>query len=192
MLKEKFDLIFYTGNDTVGKIIMAEAAKTLTPCVFELGGKSPVIVDDNVDVDVCAKRIMWGKIMNNGQTCVAPDYVLVHRNIATQLVEALKRSIPELIPGNLSTNPSYSRISCLRHFQRLRKLLEDQLNVPGTYLAAGGKFDESDLFLEPTILTGVGLDPNTNPIMKSEIFGPILAVIEYDNIDEAISYVNSK
>jgi aldehyde dehydrogenase (NAD+) len=134
---------------------------------------------------------MWGKIVNCGQTCIAPDYVLVHKKVADKFIAALKASIPILVP-DLPNSDLYSRISCKRHFDRLKTLLDVQLAVPGTKVLTGGKSDGSTLFIEPTILTGVGLDPSKNPIMKDEIFGPILPVIVVESIQEAIDYVNSR
>ncbi|KAI8905012.1 Aldehyde/histidinol dehydrogenase [Gorgonomyces haynaldii] len=192
LLEQKFDLIFYTGNTQVAKIIMQQAAKTLTPVILELGGKSPVIVDENVDIQVSAKRVMWGKITNCGQTCIAPDYILVHKKVAKQYVEALKASVKDLIGDeDIKTTPYYGRISSQRHFDRLKKMLDDQKKVSGVELAYGGRTDRDQLFIEPTIFTGVTKDGN-HPAMKDEIFGPLLPVIEIDNIQEAIDFVNSR
>jgi aldehyde dehydrogenase (NAD+) len=192
LLEEKFDLIFYTGNSMVARIIHKAATKHLTPTVLELGGKSPMIVDEDVHVKHAAKRIAWGKTLNNGSTCVAPDYVLVHKRVAKLFVEEYKNAVIELIGADAQKSNRYGRISSDRHWDRLDKMLKDQLKVPGTELAFGGQRDRSDRFFAPTVLTGVGKDPESNPIMKDEIFGPILPIIEVDSVDEAIDYVNSR
>jgi len=191
LLEFKWDLIFYTGNTSVGKIIQQAAAKTLSPTVLELGGKSPVIVDSTVDLKVTAKRIMWGKIINNGQTCVAPDYVLVDKKVAQGLVEEMKVAATELVSENPISSKNYGRIATDRHFNRLEELLKKQLTVPGTVLAYGGQTDAKSKFIAPTILTGLSADPK-NPIMSDEIFGPILPVIEVESVDEAIELVNKR
>jgi aldehyde dehydrogenase (NAD+) len=192
LLENQFDLIFYTGNSMVARIIHKAANKFLTPTVLELGGKSPMIVDEDVHVAHAAKRIAWAKVLNNGSTCVAPDYVLLHRKVKAEFVEEYKKSVIELIGADAKNSNRYGRISSDRHWDRLDQMLKDQLKVPGTELAFGGQRDRSDRFFAPTLLTGVGKDPTQNPIMKDEIFGPILPVIEVDSVDEAIDYVNTR
>ena len=192
LLNQKFDLIFYTGSTTVGRIIMQQAAKTLTPVLLELGGKSPVIVDEDCDFEATASRILWGKIVNCGQTCIAPDYVLVHKKAEKQLLAAFKSQFTKIVDGDFDTSDQYGRIISQGHFDRLKGLLDSQLKVAGTKTLIGGKTDRSSLFFEPTVLTGVGLDAETNPVMAGELFGPILPVIVVASIDEAIRYVNSR
>ncbi|KAJ3268567.1 Aldehyde dehydrogenase [Terramyces sp. JEL0728] len=192
LLEQQFDLIFYTGNSFVARIIQKAANKFLTPTVLELGGKSPIIVDSDVDLKITARRIMWGKVLNNGQTCVAPDYVLVHKKVAKGLVEELKVATKELAGENPETSHTYGRISTDRHYSRLEKMLKDQLAVEGTKVELGGETNPKDKFMAPTLLTGVGIDGETNPVMSDEIFGPILPIIEVDSIDQAIEYVNRR
>ncbi len=176
----RFDLLFFTGNTKVGTIIAQQAAKTLTPVVLELGGKSPTIVDKNVSVDVTAKRIVFGKLFNTGQTCVAPDYLLVHENIKDKLVASLKKTIVDFYGENPQESESYGRIVTPRHFDALIKYLDN-----GT-IVHGGETDREDLYVAPTLIEDVTMD---DPIMQSEIFGPILPIMTFSNIDEAIQIV---
>ncbi|KAJ3356914.1 hypothetical protein HDU91_005481, partial [Kappamyces sp. JEL0680] len=176
----------------VGKIIQHAAAKTLTPTVLELGGKSPVIVDDTVNLPVTAKRIMWSKILNCGQTCVAPDYVLVHKSVAKDLVKEMRLATEELISANPVSSKGYGRIASDRHFSRLEGILQKQLQVPGAKLEFGGQTDASQRFMAPTVISGVGIDGTVHPTMSDEIFGPILPIIEVDSVDEAIKIVNTR
>ncbi|TPX67501.1 hypothetical protein SpCBS45565_g03746 [Spizellomyces sp. 'palustris'] len=192
LLELQFDHIFYTGNGMVGKIVMAAASKHLTPVVLELGGKSPVIIDDTVDPQVVAKRIMWAKSVNCGQTCIAPDYVLATPNVLPKFVSACSTALNELYGEKLRSSKDYPRIVAERHFDRLSGLLSEQLKIPGSKVAVGGFCDRNELFIEPTVVTGVGKDEDTNPLMKDEIFGPILPVIEIKNIEEGIQYVRSR
>ncbi|KAJ3299997.1 Aldehyde dehydrogenase, partial [Kappamyces sp. JEL0829] len=192
LLEERWGLIFYTGNTQVGKIIQHAAAKTLTPTVLELGGKSPVIVDDTVNLPVTAKRIMWSKILNCGQTCVAPDYVLVHKSVAKDLVKEMRLATEELVSANPVSSKGYGRIASDRHFSRLEGILQKQLQVPGAKLEFGGQTDASQRFMAPTVISGVGIDGTVHPTMSDEIFGPILPIIEVDSVDEAIKMVNTR
>lgn len=183
LLKHQFDHIIYTGGDVVGKIVMRAAAEFLTPVTLELGGKSPCIVDSTTDLDVTAARIVWSKWMNAGQTCVAPDYVLVEKAFASQLIEAIKNKIVEFYSAEVAASKDYGRIVSERHCARIVKYLEDQ-NV-----VYGGNHDLSTKFIEPTIV----LDPNSDsPLMQEEIFGPILPIITVENISQAIPYVNKR
>ncbi len=162
--------IFYTGNGTVGRIVMEAAAKHLTPVTLELGGKSPCIVDQNTDLDIAARRIIWGKCYNAGQTCVAPDYVLAHQAIEAPLLERMKRVILEFFGDDPQKSPDYGRIVNDRHHRRLAKL------IPGSgEIYAGGVADEANRYIAPTILRNV---PKDAPVMADEIFGPILPVLE--------------
>lgn len=183
LLEQKWDYIFYTGNGTVGRIIMAAAAKNLTPVTLELGGKSPTIVDETADIEVTARRIIWGKFTNSGQTCVAPDYVLVHERVHDELLAALKNAIVEFYGSDAKSSPDYGRIINERHCNRLIALLD------GSTIAHGGEHDVSERFIEPTILTDVTGD---SPVMAEEIFGPILPLIKVSSIDEAIDFVNDR
>ncbi|MCP4446520.1 MAG: aldehyde dehydrogenase family protein [Myxococcales bacterium] len=183
LLEQKWDYIFYTGNGTVGRIIMTAAAKNLTPVALELGGKSPTIVDESADLDVTARRIIWGKFTNAGQTCVAPDYVLVHERVHDELVAAFGKAITEFYGTDTKSSADYGRIINERHCKRLIGLLD------GGNLAHGGEHDLSEKFIAPTVMTGVDGD---SPIMAEEIFGPILPVLKVSSIHQAIDFVNER
>jgi len=183
LLEEKFDHIFFTGGSTVGKIVAAAAAKHLTPVTLELGGKSPCIVDDVVDLETAAKRIVWGKFLNAGQTCAAPDYLLVNRNVKEPLLEKIVLSIRKLYGADPRVSPDYGRIITQRHFERLAGFLG-----LGD-IVTGGRTDPSDRYIAPTVIDNVRPE---HPIMQEEIFGPILPVLEYGDLTEAISFVNSR
>ncbi|MGH1394229.1 MAG: aldehyde dehydrogenase [Trichormus sp.] len=183
LLRQKFDHIFFTGSPGVGKIVMAEAAKTLTPVTLELGGKSPCIVDTNINLEHTAKRIIWGKFINAGQTCVAPDYLLVNKAIKPDLVAALKTTIKEFYSENPANSPDYPRIINQKHFEHLAKLLNNG------EIIIGGETKPEELYIAPTLIDQVSL---TDPIMQTEIFGPILPIIEYTDIETAIALINSQ
>lgn len=183
LLAERFDHVFYTGNGTVGRIVMAAAAKHLTPVTLELGGKSPAIVDASANVEVTAKRICWGKFSNAGQTCVAPDYVLAHEQVHDRLLDALARTVRAFYGEDAKTSPDYGRIVNARHHRRLVALLGSGKAV------VGGDADEADRYIAPTILRDVAPDA---PVMQDEIFGPILPVLRVRSIDEAVSFVNRR
>lgn len=183
LLEEKFDHIFFTGSTQVGKIIMSAAAKQLTPVTLELGGKSPCIVDGNTHLEYTARRIVWGKFLNAGQTCVAPDYLLVDRKIKKDLLEHLKQIIQEFYGTTPETSPDYARIINQHHFQRLCELLKTG------EIVVGGDTNPSDYYIAPTVIDGVSPEEG---VMQEEIFGPILPVIEYTNLSEAIAFVNAK
>src|SRR5579875_190026 len=180
LLEERFDTIFYTGSGRVGRIVMAAAAKHLTPVTLELGGKSPVYVDASADLDVAARRIAWGKYLNAGQTCVAPDYLLATPTVAEALVPRLDRAIRALYGEDPLRSPDLGRIVDERHFDRLTALLDDGR------VAVGGRTDRSARRIEPTVLTGVRPDA---PVMQAEIFGPILPVVEVADERAAIGHV---
>lgn len=184
LLTEHFDYIFYTGNGTVGRIIMEAAAKHLTPVTLELGGKSPCIVDQDLDLEVAAKRILFGKFYNAGQTCVAPDYVLVHENIEEQLLQTMKKTLLEFYGENPQKSPDLARIINQRHHQRIMKLLPNSGDI-----FIGGDSDENQRYIAPTILRNV---PMNAPIMQEEIFGPVLPILKVKNIDQAIEYINKQ
>ncbi|KAL3841735.1 hypothetical protein ACJMK2_019840 [Sinanodonta woodiana] len=183
LLAEKWDYIFYTGNSAVGKIVMQAAAKHLTPVTLELGGKSPVFVDDSCDLSVVANRILWGKCTNAGQTCIAPDYILCKKETQDTLVEAMKKTLREFYPNDPVNSPDFGRIINDRHFQRIKKILD---NLGGGKIALGGETDETQRFIAPTILTDVKF---SDPIMQEEIFGPLLPIITVKNEDEAIDFI---
>ncbi|PGZ92352.1 aldehyde dehydrogenase family protein [Bacillus sp. AFS029533] len=181
LLNEQFDHIFFTGSVPVGKIVMEAASKNLTPVTLELGGKSPTIVDSSAKIKLAARRIAWGKFFNAGQTCVAPDYLYVHKSIEIEFLNALKDEIIKLYTNNALNFSDYAHIINVRHFSRLKSLL----NGPTVFF--GGRTNENTLAFEPTILTNVLKD---HPVMKEEIFGPILPVLTFDSIDEVIAEVN--
>lgn len=183
LLKQRFDHIFYTGGEVVGKIVMRAASEYLTPVTLELGGKSPCIVESSADIDVTAARIVWSKWMNAGQTCVAPDYILVEKSLSSELIAAIQSKLKAFYGEDIQQSPDYGRIVNDRHFQRLAGYLDGQ-NV-----IYGGEQDENTRYLSPTIV----LDPDLeSPLMEQEIFGPILPVITLDSIKEAIPFVNKR
>lgn len=175
LLAEHWDMIFYTGSPAVGRVVMQAAAKNLTPCVLELGGKSPCIVDKFADIDVAARRIVWGKCINAGQTCIAPDYMFVHRDVKNKLLERMRHYIKEFF-GNDPENSEYlCRIVSDKAMKRLTSLADVPHNL-------------STKFIAPTILDNITPE---NPIMQEEIFGPILPVLDFEDIKEVVQYVNS-
>jgi aldehyde dehydrogenase (NAD+) len=186
LLAERFDHIFYTGNGTVGRVVMRAAAEHLTPVTLELGGKSPAIVAADADIDVAAKRIAWAKFVNAGQTCLAPDYVLVDATAEDRLLQALAGAVTSFYGADPRQSPDYARIVDTRHHDRLTALLDG-----GGYEATvvGGTGDREERYLAPTVLAGV--DPAA-PVMAEEIFGPILPVLSVRNVDEAIDFVNDR
>lgn len=184
LLDLPFDYIFFTGSINVGKIVMEKASKNLIPITLELGGKSPVVVDNTANLKVSAKRIMWGKLTNAGQTCIAPDYILAHENIIDRLCEELKQATIEFYGEDIINNKEFGRIVNEKHMNRLACILEhDKENI-----IFGGSIDMKQKFISPTILKNVTLD---NKSMKEEIFGPILPVIKYSNMDDIKKYINS-
>lgn len=183
LLAERFDHIFYTGNGRVGRVVMEAAAKHLTPVTLELGGKSPTIVDDDVNVDVAARRIAFGKFLNAGQTCVAPDYLLVSRGRVDELVERIGRAIHDFYGADPAGSPDYARIVNDAHFRRLEKLLS------GGKPVIGGETRPGERYIAPTVLRDV--DPES-AVMTEEIFGPILPVLPVSGVDEAIRFVNDR
>lgn len=183
LLAQRFDQIFYTGNGTVGRIVMAAAAKNLTPVTLELGGKSPVFVAPDADVEETAKRLVGAKFGNAGQQCIAPDYVLADPATAAALVPALRAAVDAQFGATPQASADFGRIINERHFDRLTRLLDSGR------AAVGGQHDRDDLFIAPTVLTGV--DP-ASPIMQEEIFGPILPVVEVEDLDAAIAFINER
>lgn len=182
LLKEKFDYIFFTGSVPVGKIIMEAASKHLTPVTLELGGKSPCIVHEDANVKIAAKRIAWGKFMNAGQTCIAPDYLFVHESIKEEFLSQLKVAVAELYGDAPLENENFTKIVSERHFNRLQSFLKN-----GTVFIGGGTLPEQ-LKMEPTVLTDISWD---DAIMEDEIFGPILPVLGYDDLGGIIDEINN-
>lgn len=178
LLDEEFDYIFFTGSTAVGKVVMEAAAKHLTPLTLELGGKSPVIVDQTANIKLAARRIAFGKVTNAGQTCVAPDYLLIHRDVKEKFIAEYKAALWKFFQGG-----NYSDMVTIisdKHYKRLKTLLADG------HIVLGGGYDDKRRFIEPTLIDGVDLD---SPIMKDEIFGPILPIITYDSLDECIEII---
>lgn len=186
LLEEKFDHIFYTGNGRVARIVMAAAAKNLTPVTLELGGKSPTYVDETADLDAVAKRLAWGKFVNAGQTCVAPDYVLASESIAQELASKVSAAITAMYGTNVQSNDQYGRIVNENHFDRLVGLMDE--SAGNGAVAHGGSSSRGDLFIEPTVLLGT---QRTAPVMGQEIFGPILPIIPVYSVDDAIDFINA-
>lgn len=180
LLEERFDLIFFTGGSRVGQIVLEKAARHLTPVVLELGGKSPCLVDRDASLEVAARRIAWGRFSNAGQTCVAPDYVLVHEAVEMELLEHLRAAVAAFYGDDPRTSPDYCRIVNDRNFERLSKMLHDGEVV------CGGQAEAKERYIAPTILRGVSPDA---PVMREEIFGPILPVLAVPSMDAAIEFV---
>ncbi|SDY29689.1 aldehyde dehydrogenase [Thermoactinomyces sp. DSM 45892] len=180
LLELPFDHIFFTGSTSVGKVVMKAAAKHLTPVVLELGGKSPVIVEKDANLDLAARRIVWGKFSNSGQTCVAPDYLLVHEEVKSELIQLIQKHISTVYGENPLTADNFGSIVSKRHFERLRDFLRDGEAV------VGGQVEEELLRISPTVLDKVSWD---SPIMEDEIFGPILPVFTYQSLSECIKRI---
>lgn len=178
-----YDMIFFTGSTAVGRKVMAAAAQNLTPVVLELGGKSPCIVDETADLPVAAARIIWGKCLNSGQTCVAPDYVLVARSRKDALIREMQNAICRFYGEDPCENSAYPRIVNERHFDRLAAMLPEDP-------AVGGRVDRESLKIEPTLIETTLNDQS--PLMTEEIFGPLLPIVPYDNIHEALGYILSR
>ncbi|MBW4466137.1 MAG: aldehyde dehydrogenase [Pegethrix bostrychoides GSE-TBD4-15B] len=190
LLAEKFDHIFFTGGTQIGRVVMAAAAQQLTPVTLELGGKSPCIVDSDIQLEYTARRIVWGKFLNAGQTCIAPDYLLVNRQIKPALLAAMQQAIREFYGDDPAQSPDYARIVNDRHFGRLSQLLPGNSagNSAGK-LIAGGTTDAAQRYMAPTILDQVTPEA---AVMQDEIFGPILPVLDYGDISEAIALIKSR
>lgn len=183
LLNEKYDYIFFTGSTHVGRSVMEQAAKHLTPVTLELGGKSPCIVDETANLKLTAKRIAWGKCLNAGQTCIAPDYVLVHEQVKDALIEELKTNITSMYTDNPLSNEHWPRIVNERHFKRILRLIDNETVI------FGGKSDQTKLMIEPTLLDNVSWE---SPVMQEEIFGPVLPILTYSNLDEALKRIKEK
>jgi len=183
LLRERFDYIFFTGSTEVGRAVMTAAAKHLTPVTLELGGKSPCIVCADADLETTAKRIAWGKYLNAGQTCVAPDFVLADRRIKDDLLQAVRAALREFYGESPRDSRDYGRIVNPRHFERLVGYLSQGRIV------AGGEHDAGECYIAPTVMTDVSLEA---PVMQEEVFGPILPVVEFDTVDEALGLLRDK
>ena len=183
LLEEKFDYIFFTGSKGVGKVVLEKAAQHLTPVTLELGGKSPCIVDKDANIAMAARRIAWGKSLNAGQTCIAPDYLLVHAEVKERLIEALKKEFEHLLGKNPQEAKHFVRIVSDKAFDRLTGYLKDG-NV-----RIGGTYDRKERYIHPTVLDGVKED---SPIMQEEIFGPLFPLLTFNTTDEAIEFVNKR
>mmetsp|Transcript_38961 Transcript_38961/g.63703 ORF Transcript_38961/g.63703 Transcript_38961/m.63703 type:complete len:506 (-) Transcript_38961:89-1606(-) len=187
LLRNKFDLIFFTGGCNVGKIVAKAAAEHLTPCVLELGGKNPVIVDDDCDFEMAAKRIVWGRwCLNAGQICLAPEYVIVNRKSQARLLAALQTTITKYFGDNPQLSDQYARVINQRHFQRLSTVLKQNAR----HIALGGTTDARENYIAPTVLSNVSMD---SPVMQDEVFGPILSIFPVDNVrNDAIPIIQSR
>jgi len=183
LLKQKFDKIFFTGSTEVGRLVMSAAAKHLTPITLELGGKSPCVVDETASLKLAAKRIMWGKTLNSGQTCVAPDYVLVHASQKDALLHELSAASLKINGTEPANNTEYPKIINKKHFDRITQLLK------GEKISFGGRANPKTLQIEPTIVDNPSLE---SPIMQEEIFGPVLPVISYTSPYEAVAFINAR
>lgn len=183
LLAERWDLIFFTGSPVLGKKVMAAASVNLTPVVLELGGKSPCIVDKDADLECAAKRIAWGKSLNAGQTCIAPDYLMLHESIKDEFLKKLEKNFNLLLGENAQESRHFVRIVSDKAFDRLEGYLKDGKIV------FGGKTDRSDRYFQPTVLDGVSPDA---PVMQEEIFGPIFPVVPFTSTDQVIDFVTSR
>jgi acyl-CoA reductase-like NAD-dependent aldehyde dehydrogenase len=183
LLEQRFDYIFFTGGTRVGRIVMAAAARHLTPVTLELGGKNPCIVDASADLDKAARRIAWGKFVNAGQTCIAPDFVLAEKSIKPALLARLAATIECFYGTDPKTSPDFGRIVNDHHFERLRALMG------GGKIVVGGKTDAAQRYIAPTIVEGVSWD---HAIMQEEIFGPILPVLEFDDLETVMAALEVK
>lgn len=183
LLREKFDYIFFTGNPPLGQMVMEAASRHLTPVTLELGGKSPCLIDREAKIDCAARRIAWGKFLNAGQTCVAPDYLLVDKDVKKELLDALIKYIKHFFGENPEECPDFPRIVNDKHFERLCSLMQS-----GSIIT-GGKTKKETRYIAPTILDNITPE---DPIMQEEILGPLLPVLEYETLEEAASFINSR
>lgn len=183
LLSHRFDVVFFTGSPALGKVVMAAQSKYLTRLVLELGGKSPCIVDRDADLRVAARRIAWGKCLNSGQTCIAPDYLFLHEDIKDAFIDAFRQELAGLYPEGTATSPYYVHVVRDKAFERVRGYLND-----GT-VVAGGHFDASARWIEPTLLDGVSPDA---PVMQEEIFGPVFPILTFRGREEVVSFINGR
>lgn len=183
LLTQKFDYIFFTGSVNVGKVVMEAAARNVTPVTLELGGKSPCVVDETANIDLAAKRIVWGKFLNAGQTCVAPDYLLVHTKVKRQLIAGIEKYIKAFYGTKPETNDEYPGIINQKHYERLLRLLENE------EITLGGQHNDAARKLAPTVITNALW---SSPVMQEEIFGPILPVLAFDSFDGAMALIDTR
>ena len=183
LLDERFDIIFFTGSPALGKKVMAAAAKNLTPVVLELGGKSPCIVDADADIKIAARRIAWGKTLNAGQTCIAPDYLLIHSSRKEEFIQEFGKALTRLHGNDIKASRHFVRLVNENAFNRVSGYLKDGK------IALGGTTDAKERYIEPTLLTDV---PLTAPVMQEEIFGPVLPMIPFNDRNEAIKFINER
>ncbi|MFD2822253.1 aldehyde dehydrogenase family protein [Lacinutrix iliipiscaria] len=188
LLKLPFNHIFFTGSPAVGKIVMEAASKHLTSVTLELGGKSPTIIDETANIDSTIQNLVWGKHINNGQTCIAPDYVWIHESIKDSFIEAYKNKLEVYYSSEVSSSDSYCRVVNNKHFNRLVSYIENAKET-GATIEFGGHYNSEDNFIEPTVISNLKED---TLLMQEEIFGPILPIKTYKNIDEVINYINTK
>lgn len=180
LLKQKFDYIFFTGSTAVGKVMMKAAAEHLTPVTLELGGKSPCLIEESANLDIAAKRVAWGKFLNAGQTCVAPDYILIPSKLQDTFIEKLKNHLAIFYGSDVKASADYPRIVNNRHFDRLQNLIDPEK------VAIGGEVNRSENFIAPTVMKNVAF---TDKIMEDEIFGPILPILPYEKLEDAIKNI---
>lgn len=185
LMKEKFDYVFFTGSTHIGKIVREAANKHLTPCTLELGGKSPAYIDDNVDLEITAKRLLWGKLVNLGQTCVAPDYVLCSQNMEAKLIREIRKLIKLWYGENPQLSPDLGRIVNERNYKRIIEILK----TTDASIVIGGETNDEERYIAPTVLSGV---KPSDAVMQQEIFGPILPILNVDSANDAISFINER
>lgn len=183
LLEHKFDIIFFTGSPSLGRTVMQAAARHLTPVVLELGGKSPCIVDEGADIAVAARKIAWGKSLNAGQTCIAPDYLMVHSSLKEAFIENFAAALRQLYGNDIKSSPHYARMVSEKAFDRVRSYIE----ASGTIL--GGHCDRSSLFIEPTLVIPHGTD---SPVMTEEIFGPVLPLLEFESLQNVREFISER
>lgn len=185
LINSPFDYIFFTGSPNVGKIVMTAAAQHLIPVTLELGGKSPVIVDESANIKEAARRIIWGKTLNAGQTCVAPDYVMVHVSVKESLIKEMKEALKNFYGEEIGKSKSFGRIVNDRHFNRIKSMIEKDRK----HIVFGGHYDEKQRYIEPTL---IAVESREAATMQEEIFGPVLPIMSYTNLDEAIKEINTR
>ena len=188
ILKLKFNHILFIGSPTIGSEVMKSASVHLSSVTLELGGKSPTVIDKNCDLNKAAKRVVWAKLINNGQVCIAPDYVLIHEDIKNKFIKLVINNIKKFYGDNVNNSESYCRIVNKNHFKRLKNLIDDSLKKNSKILY-GGKTDSNENYIEPTLIENIDKD---SKIFNEEIFGPILPIFTFTKIDEAIRFINKK
>ena len=188
LLKLPFNHIFFTGSPNVGKIIMSAASKHLASVTLELGGKSPTVIDKTANIDKAAKKVIWGKYLNAGQICVAPDYVLIDESIKTEFIASCKKWMQQFYKDQPKNSKSYARIVTNKHFERLKSHLENAKRLDAT-IEVGGQLDSDSKYIAPTIVSNLKEEAT---LLQEEIFGPILPIVTYNSLDEAIDYINAK